>query len=89
VKPAPFAYVRAASPDQVFDLLLRHRDEARPPAGGQGLPRTLALRLSGPAALDRSRPAAGPRAAAVTAVRIAAHARVDTLGSGRMLHAAG
>ena len=29
MKPAPFAYVRAASLDQVFDLLARHGDEAR------------------------------------------------------------
>jgi hypothetical protein len=27
VKPAPFAYIRAASLDQKFDLLARHGDE--------------------------------------------------------------
>jgi carbon-monoxide dehydrogenase medium subunit len=48
LKPAPFAYVRAASLDQVFDLLLRHGDEARLLAGGQSLISTLNLRLSAP-----------------------------------------
>jgi carbon-monoxide dehydrogenase medium subunit len=51
VKPAPFAYVRAASLDQVFDLLARHGDEARVLAGGQSLIPTLNLRLSAPAVL--------------------------------------
>jgi aerobic carbon-monoxide dehydrogenase medium subunit len=51
VKPAPFAYVRAASLDQVFDLLARHGDEARVLAGGQSLIPTLNLRLSAPALL--------------------------------------
>jgi len=51
VKPAPFAYVRAASLDQVFDLLVRHGDEARLLAGGQSLVPTLNLRLSAPALL--------------------------------------
>jgi aerobic carbon-monoxide dehydrogenase medium subunit len=51
VKPAPFAYVRAASLDQVFDLLARHGDEARLLAGGQSLVPTLNLRLSAPALL--------------------------------------
>jgi carbon-monoxide dehydrogenase medium subunit len=51
VKPAPFAYVRAASLDQVFDLLARHGDEARLLAGGQSLVPTLNLRLSTPALL--------------------------------------
>jgi carbon-monoxide dehydrogenase medium subunit len=48
VKPAPFAYVRAASLDQVFDLLARHGDGARLLAGGQSLIPTLNLRLSAP-----------------------------------------
>ena len=51
MKPAPFAYVRAASLDQVFDLLARHGDEARLLAGGQSLVATLNLRLSAPALL--------------------------------------
>jgi carbon-monoxide dehydrogenase medium subunit len=51
VKPAPFAYVRAASLDQTFDLLARHGDEARLLAGGQSLVPTLNLRLSAPALL--------------------------------------
>ena len=51
MKPAPFAYVRAASLDQVFDLLARHGDEARLLAGGQSLIPTLNLRLSAPALL--------------------------------------
>ena len=51
MKPAPFAYVRAASLDQVFDLLARHGDEARLLAGGQSLVPTLNLRLSAPAVL--------------------------------------
>ena len=46
MKPAPFAYVRAASLDQTFDLLARHGDEARVLAGGQSLIPTLNLRLS-------------------------------------------
>jgi carbon-monoxide dehydrogenase medium subunit len=51
VKPAPFAYVRAASLDQTFDLLARYGDEARVLAGGQSLIPTLNLRLSAPALL--------------------------------------
>jgi aerobic carbon-monoxide dehydrogenase medium subunit len=51
VKPAPFAYVRAASLDQVFELLARYGDEARVLAGGQSLIASLNLRLSAPAVL--------------------------------------
>jgi aerobic carbon-monoxide dehydrogenase medium subunit len=51
VKPAAFAYVRAASLDQAFDLLAAHGDEARLLAGGQSLIATLNLRLSTPAML--------------------------------------
>ena len=51
MKPAPFAYARAASLDEVFDLLARHGDEARLLAGGQSLVPTLNLRLSAPALL--------------------------------------
>ena len=51
MKPAPFAYVSAASLDQVFDLLMQHGDEARLLAGGQSLVATLNLRLSAPALL--------------------------------------
>jgi carbon-monoxide dehydrogenase medium subunit len=51
VKPAPFAYVKAGSLDQTFDLLARYGDEARVLAGGQSLMPTLNLRLSAPAVL--------------------------------------
>ena len=51
MKPAPFAYVRAASLGQVFDLLARHGDEARLLAGGQSLVPSLNFRLSAPALL--------------------------------------
>jgi aerobic carbon-monoxide dehydrogenase medium subunit len=51
VKPAPFAYAKAAALDQVFDLLARYGDEARLLAGGQSLIPTLNLRLSAPAVL--------------------------------------
>jgi aerobic carbon-monoxide dehydrogenase medium subunit len=51
VKPAPFAYVRAASLEQVFDLLVRYGDDARVLAGGQSLIPTLNLRPSAPALL--------------------------------------
>jgi carbon-monoxide dehydrogenase medium subunit len=51
VKPAPFAYVRAASLDQVFDLLARYGEDARVLAGGQSLIASLNLRLSAPAVL--------------------------------------
>jgi carbon-monoxide dehydrogenase medium subunit len=51
VKPAPFGYVRAASLDQVFELLMRYGDEARILAGGQSLIASLNLRLSAPAVL--------------------------------------
>jgi carbon-monoxide dehydrogenase medium subunit len=51
LKPAPFAYVKAAALDQVFDLLLRHGDEARLLAGGQSLVPMLNLRLAAPAVL--------------------------------------
>jgi carbon-monoxide dehydrogenase medium subunit len=51
VKPAPFAYIRAASLDQTFDLLARYGDEALVLAGGQSLIPTLNLRLSAPAIL--------------------------------------
>lgn len=51
MKPAPFAYVKAAALDQVFDLLAQYGDEARLLAGGQSLIPTLNLRLSAPAVL--------------------------------------
>jgi aerobic carbon-monoxide dehydrogenase medium subunit len=51
VKPAPFAYVRATSLDQVFDLLEEHGDDARILAGGQSLMATLNMRLSAPEVL--------------------------------------
>jgi aerobic carbon-monoxide dehydrogenase medium subunit len=51
VKPAPFAYVRAASLDQALDLLAEYGEDARVLAGGQSLIATLNLRLSAPAVL--------------------------------------
>ena len=48
MKPAPFAYVRAQSLDEVFDLLDEHGDDARLLAGGQSLMATLNMRLSAP-----------------------------------------
>jgi carbon-monoxide dehydrogenase medium subunit len=51
MKPAPFAYVRAQSLDQVFDLLDEHGDDARILAGGQSLMATLNMRLSAPEVL--------------------------------------
>lgn len=51
MKPAPCAYFRAESVEQVFDLLARYGEEARVLAGGQSLIATLNLRLSAPAVL--------------------------------------
>ncbi len=48
MKPAPFAYVRAQTLGQVFDLLDEHGDDARILAGGQSLMATLNMRLSAP-----------------------------------------
>lgn len=48
VKPAPFAYARAASLAEVFDTLDRHGDAARLLAGGQSLIAALNLRLASP-----------------------------------------
>ena len=51
MKPAPFAYVRAQTLDQVFDLLDEYGDDARILAGGQSLMATLNMRLSAPEVL--------------------------------------
>ena len=51
MKPAPFAYVRASSLDDVFDVLDAHGDDARILAGGQSLMATLNMRLSAPTVL--------------------------------------
>ena len=48
MKPAPFAYARAASLAEVFDVLERHGDAARLLAGGQSLVAALNLRLASP-----------------------------------------
>jgi carbon-monoxide dehydrogenase medium subunit len=48
MKSAAFDYVRASSPQQVFELLARHGDAARLLAGGQTLLATLNMRLSQP-----------------------------------------
>ena len=51
MKSPAFDYVRAASMQQVFDLLHQHGDDARVLAGGQTLLATLNMRLSMPALL--------------------------------------
>ncbi len=51
MKAPPFAYVRAETLDEVFELLEAHGDESRLLAGGQSLLATLNLRLSSPAVL--------------------------------------
>ena len=48
MKAPPFAYVKAESIEQVFDLLLQYGDRARILAGGQSLLAALNLRLSAP-----------------------------------------
>jgi carbon-monoxide dehydrogenase medium subunit len=48
VKPAPFAYARATTLAEVFDVLERHGDAARLLAGGQSLVAALNLRLASP-----------------------------------------
>jgi aerobic carbon-monoxide dehydrogenase medium subunit len=51
MKAPPFAYVRAESLAEVFELLESHGDDARLLAGGQSLLAALNLRLSSPALL--------------------------------------
>ena len=51
MKSPAFDYIRAESPQHVFELLERHGDEARLLAGGQTLLATLNMRLSQPALL--------------------------------------
>jgi carbon-monoxide dehydrogenase medium subunit len=51
VKPAPVAYVRAESTDQVLALLAEHGDEAKILAGGQSLVPLLNMRFARPAVL--------------------------------------
>ena len=48
MKPAPFAYVRAETLDDVFRVLDEHGDGASILAGGQSLMATLNMRLSAP-----------------------------------------
>lgn len=48
MKPAPFAYRRAATIDEVLDTLKRHGPEARILAGGQSLVAMLNMRLAKP-----------------------------------------
>lgn len=48
MKPAPFAYVRARTLEEAFDLLEEHGDNAKILAGGQSLMATLNMRLSAP-----------------------------------------
>jgi carbon-monoxide dehydrogenase medium subunit len=51
MKSPAFDYIRAESPQHVFELLAQHGDEARLLAGGQTLLTTLNMRLSQPALL--------------------------------------
>jgi carbon-monoxide dehydrogenase medium subunit len=51
MKSAAFDYVRATSPQHVFDLMAQHGDDMRVLAGGQTLLATLNMRLSTPALL--------------------------------------
>ena len=51
MKPAPFAYARPSSLDEVFELLARAGEGAKLLAGGQSLVPTLAFRLSSPSLL--------------------------------------
>ena len=48
MKAPPFAYARARSLAEVFDLLARHGEDAKLLAGGQSLIATLNMRLSSP-----------------------------------------
>ena len=48
MKPAPFAYFRAQTLDDVFEVLADRGDDARILAGGQSLMATLNMRLSAP-----------------------------------------
>ena len=48
MKPAPFAYFRARTLDDVFEALADHGDGATILAGGQSLMATLNMRLSAP-----------------------------------------
>ena len=48
MKPAPFAYARAATLEDALGLLAEHGDDARILAGGQSLMATLNMRLSEP-----------------------------------------
>ena len=49
MKSSAFDYVRARTPQQVFELLAQHGDDARVLAGGQTLLAALNMRLSAPA----------------------------------------
>jgi carbon-monoxide dehydrogenase medium subunit len=65
LKAPPFAYIRARSLAQVFDLLESHGGEARLLAGGQSLLASLNMRLSSPELLidiSRLAPLAGIQA---------------------------
>ena len=92
MKPAPFAYVRAETLDDVFRVLDERGDGARVLAGGQSLVATLNMRLSAPEVLvDIGRVAglAGIEDAGDT-LRIGAmtrHRGGGDLGAGRGPHA--
>ena len=51
MKPAPFAFYRAASAGEALALLAQHGDDAKPLAGGQSLIPAMNFRLARPAVL--------------------------------------
>ena len=83
MKPAPFAYARANSLDDVFATLDAHGDQAKLLAGGQSLIPTLNLRLSAPALLLDINGLAELRGVSVqgNALRIGALTRHAELGA--------
>jgi carbon-monoxide dehydrogenase medium subunit len=74
MKPAPFEYVRAESPEQAVALLATHGGDARLLAGGQSLIPMMNLRLARPAILvdigrlPLTKIAAGPGSIAIGAL---------------------
>lgn len=76
MKPAPFDYVRASSPEHAVALLGEHRGDARLIAGGQSLVPMMNLRLARPAVLvDIARLPLADLAAAPGSIEIGATTR--------------
>jgi carbon-monoxide dehydrogenase medium subunit len=76
MKPPPFDYVRAESPQHACELLAEHGDDARLLAGGQSLIPMMNLRLARPALLiDIGRLDMGGIAVASESVRLGATVR--------------